>query len=239
MKRLNARWQIALGLCGSIAFLGLLARPPEVMLFIFTCFCMALPFHERLADLADRLPGQFYVKLLVSFWVVGSTTEIVAWTNNYLKEASEPALFHPQLVPDLIIGLGFYGGWAVAWWICSRWFSFSIAEAFIITGLQGIFFEQLGAVFLVMLQLVAAAPFQAVLLGLYVFLVHGSIVGLALLPFGRKLNREGGSKHWVRFVCVVVMMVSFAAVGSWLAVGATLQFGGLLPPRSITDHPLW
>jgi len=58
-----------------------------------------------------------------------------------LKAAPEPALFHPQLFADLIIGVGFYGGWGFAWWLAFRWFRFSVAEAFIVTGIQGIFFR--------------------------------------------------------------------------------------------------
>jgi len=81
-----------------------------------------------------RLPGSAALHLVVAFLLSGSLTETLAWINNYSKEAPQPALLHPQLIPDLILGMGFYGGWALAWLIAFRWFRFTLLEVFLVTG---------------------------------------------------------------------------------------------------------
>lgn len=226
-------------LSGLVPVLGLIGRPPDTMLLIYTVFVAACLLRRPLAALADRVPGPPAVALLLSFWLAGSLTEVLAWTNNYLKAAPEPALFHPQLGPDLIIGLGFYGGWAAAWGVACRWFRFTLAEAFVVTGLQGIFFEQLGAVFLLIVRVFRDNPVQAVIVGVYVFAVHGSAVGLGLVPVLHRLDRPSTSRHVVRFAVVIVLMVGLAFAGAWLATVAASPLGGLPPKRSITEHPLW
>lgn len=45
-----------------------------------------------------------------------------AWTHNFIRDAAEPALFHPQLLPDLLMAAGFHAGWWLAWWwLLRRW----------------------------------------------------------------------------------------------------------------------
>jgi hypothetical protein len=226
-------------LSGLVPLVGLLGTPPDPMLLVYTLFVVACLLRRPLRALADRLPGPVALHLLLSFWVAGSVTETLAWASNYLEAAEEPALLHPQLFADLILGLGFYGGWAAAWLIACRWFRFTLAETFVVTGLQGIFLEQLGAVFLMMVRVFSTQPGMALVLGLYVFLVHGSAVGLAMVPVLHRLDRPERSRHIVRFVVVVALMVGLAFAGTWLASTLTLPFGGLPPKQSITEHPLW
>jgi hypothetical protein len=156
-----------------------------------------------------------------------------------LKAASEPALFHPQLLVDLWLGMGFYGGWALAWLLAGRWFRYSVGEAFVVTGLQGIFFEQLGSVFVAMVRTAPTNPLLALLFGLYVFAVHGSAVGLALAPIASHFDSPVKRRHWLRFPVVIGLMVGLAIAGTWLAAAAWLPFGGLPPKRSIVEHPFW
>lgn len=222
-----------------VPLLGLTSRPPDVMLLIYTVFVAACLFQRRLAALVGRLPGPLALQLLLGFLISGALTESLAWANNFLKAAKEPALFHPQLGADLIIGIGFYGGWAAAWWIAFRWFRFKLWETFVITGLQGIFFEQLGAVFLAMVRTWAANPFLSVVLGLYVFAVHGSAAGLAIAPVLQRLDAPARSRSCLRFPVVIALMVSLAFAGCWLVQAGASLFGGLPPKRAIVDHPFW
>lgn len=222
-----------------VPLLGLTSRPPDVMLLIYTVFVAGCLFQRRLAALVGRLPGPLALQLLLGFLIAGALTETLAWTNNFLKAAKEPALFHPQLGADLIIGIGFYGGWAAAWWIAFRWFRFKLWETFVITGLQGIFFEQLGAVFLAMVRAWAANPFLSVLLGLYVFAVHGSAAGLAMVPVLQRLDAPARSRSWLRFPVVIALMVGLAFAGCWLVQAVASLFGGLPPKRDIIEHPFW
>ncbi len=209
------------------------------MLLIYTIFVVAALFRRKLTSLFERLPGRVSLHLFTLVLLSGSITEILAWTNNFLKGAKEPALFHPQLIPDLILGVGFYGGWATAWLIAFRWFRFTLLEVFLVTGFQGIFFEQLGAVFLTMLRVFANSPLLSILLGVYVFVVHGSIIGLALAPVIDRFDLPQKSRHWVRFPVVIALMVSLAFVGTWLVSAFALLFGGLPAKRSIVEHPFW
>lgn len=209
------------------------------MLLIYSTFVLACLWRARVQAWLARWPGSATRQLFVCFLVAGSVTEILAWLNNYAKAAVEPALLHPQLFADLILGLGFYGGWALAWRLALAWFRFSLAEGFVITGLQGIFFEQLGAAFRVMVQLWPEKPLMSVIFGLYVFAVHGSAAGLGLAPVMHRFDRPEQGRHWARFPVVVVLMVALAFTGVAF-VGVLIKlFGGLPPRQSILEHPFW
>ncbi len=83
-------------LSGLVPLLGLLARPPDVMLLIYTVFVATYAMRGRLRAWADRLPGPATLHLAALFVLSGTLTESLAWLNNYLKAAPDPALFHPQ-----------------------------------------------------------------------------------------------------------------------------------------------
>lgn len=237
MKR---NWRAALlGWSGLVPLLGLLSHPPDPMLLIYTAFVVACLFRRRLSALVERLPGPLALHWLGLFLVAGALTETLAWASNYLNVTKEPALFHPQLFADLIIGIGFYAGWAAAWWIALQRFRFKLWETFVITGLQGIFFEQLGAVFLAMVRAWTANPFQSLVLGLYVFAVHGSVVGLAMAPLLARFASPEKSRSWLRLPVVSVLMVGLAFVGCWLVQMVASLFGGLPPKRFLVEHPFW
>ena len=222
-----------------IPLLGLLAYPPETMALLYSIFGLVFLFRKDARNLYKHVPGPDAFKLVVLFLLTGVLTESLAWTNNYVKAAEEPALFHPQLIPDVIIGVGFYGGWALAWLIVLRCYRFTVPEAFIITGLQGIFFEQLGAVFLVMLTISMQNPFASLFFGVYVFAVHGSIVGIALSPVIDETKSAARSSHWMRFPVAVILMVGLAFTGCAIVNWVADLFGGLPPRQSIVEHPLW
>jgi len=224
---------------GIFPLLGLFSKPPDTMLIIYTLFVVVFLFRRKLTALFEQLPGHASLHLFILFLLSGSLTETLAWIGNFLKGAEEPALFHPQLIPDLIFGIGFYGGWAIAWLIAFRCFRFTLLEAFVITGFQGIFFEQLGAVFVEMLSVFASNPLLSILLGVYVFVVHGSVAGLAFAPLISRFDIPHRSRHWVRFPVVIALMVSLAFIGTWLMNTCALLFGGLPAKRSIIEHPFW
>ncbi len=224
---------------GLVPLLGLFSRPPETMLLIYTFFVVAFLFRGNLAAFLERLHGHASLHLFILFLISGSLTETLAWIGNFLKGAREPALFHPQLIPYLILGIGFYGGWAIAWLIAFRWFRFTLLEAFVVTGFQGIFFEDLGAVFVKMIVVFASNPLQSILLGVYVFVVHGSVTGLAFAPLIRRFDIPHRSRHWVRFPVVIALMVSLAFIGTRLIATCAFLFGGLPDKRSIVEYPFW
>lgn len=224
---------------GVVPLLGLFGHPPDTGLLIYSVYVLAYLLREPLTRLADRIPAPPAVALVGLFLLSGCLTETLAWSSNYLKAAAKPALFHPQLFADLIVGLGFYGAWAAAWLIALRRYRFTLEESFLITGFQGIFFEQLGAVFVLMVRTLPVNPFFSALMGAYVLAVHGSAVGLAMIPVIHRFDAPENSRHWSRFLVVMVLMVGLAFVGTQVAAWLTLPFGGLPPPRSIREHPFW
>ena len=224
---------------GLVPLLGLLGSPPDTMPLIYTFFVFAFLFRGNLTAFFERLPGHASLHLFILFLLSGSLTETLAWIGNFLKGAREPALFHPQLIPDLILGIGFYGGWAIAWLLAMRWFRFTLLEAFVVTGIQGVFFEQLGAVFVQMVGVFVSNPLLSIFLGVYVFAVHGSVTGLAFAPLVSRFDEPAKSRRWIRFPVVVALMVCLAFFGTWLTSTFSLLFGGLPDKRSILEHPFW
>ena len=158
---------------------------------------------------------------------------------NYTKAAPTPGLLHPQLIANAIVAVGLYGGWALAWLIVFRWYRFSLTEAFLITGFQAIFLEGLGQVFIRMVAVFPSKPLLALLMGLWVFAVHASVVGLAMIPVIHRFDDPAKSRHWSRFPVAVVLMVALAILGCYLMAHLTSLFGGLPPKRSIVEHPFW
>ena len=73
-----------------------------------------------------------------------------------------------------------------------RRYRFTVAEVFLVTGIQGIFFEQLGAVFLMMVRSLATNPLLSLVFGLYVCAVHGSAAGLAVHRVALDAIEAGG-----------------------------------------------
>ena len=233
-------WKISLLVAsGLVPLLGLLGKPLDMMPLIYAVFVVVFLFRVKLSALFEHLPGHASLQFFILFLLSGSLTEVLAWISNYLKKVPEPALFHPQLIPDLILGIGFYGGWAIAWLLAMRWFRFNLLEAFFVTGFQGIFFEQSGAVFVEMLSVFASNPLLSILLGVYVFVVHGSVTGLAFAPLIRRFDVPHRSRHWVRFPVVIALMVSLAFIGTRLMNTCALLFGGLPAKRSIVEYPFW
>ena len=236
---MTRRAKVWLIVSGVIPLLGLFSKPPGTALLIYSLFVLACLGRRHLRALADRLPGRPEPWLVAAFLLAGSLTEFFAWLNNYLQAAKEPALFHPQLFPDLLVGLGFYGGWAAAWLIALRRYRFTLAETFLVTGIQGIFFEQLGAVFVMMVMALASNPLQALIFGLYVCAIHGSAVGLPMAALLHRFEAPDRSRHWSRFPVVIVLMVGFAFLGAAVISLLAQPFGGLPPKRSITEYPFW
>lgn len=227
---------VLLGLSALLPLPGLLAAPHDTMLPIYTLFVGAVFLRRPLeaAVVRIRLPRGLAFGLLVL--ASGLLTETLAWLSNYLSRAPEPALFHPQLAYDLLLSPVVYGGWALAWPLLMRRWRFSLAEVFVIQGLYGILLEQEGIIFR---QGLAAMPWGLVLWA-YVFLVYGSAIGLAYLPFERSYAGEGRRRGWARLPVALGATLVATVVSSlvWMAVLSLLGIN-IPPPRPIVEAPLW
>ena len=116
---------------------------------------------------------------------IGALTETLAWLQNYGEGFKNPgALFSPDLLQDIAKGSGYYLVLVLIYLAISRFYILSAAQSFLAYGLCGIFLEQRGAAARVAFS---AGPFGILMIA-YLFVVHGSILGLIVLPFEGRLQ---------------------------------------------------
>lgn len=104
---MNRTWKILFAISGVLVLLGCLSSP----------VVLPYPLFVLATLLGWRLPvmGASVVHLLVSTLATTLILESRAWLDEYFHNTPEPALFHPQLIPDLIMGIGFYAAWWLTW----------------------------------------------------------------------------------------------------------------------------
>jgi hypothetical protein len=220
-------------LSGLLPILALLNPQPDPTPLIYSIFVLTYVIRRRSASVSEEACASTW-SFGLAIVGCGLLLESLSWTTNFVKCAPQPALMHPQLLPDLALGIAFYSGWAIAWVVLLRYFSFSLRQVFCAQGAFGVLIEQRGAIFLGGL---AVMPFGLVLWA-YVFLVYGSVVGIAYLLFGERLRTVAGRDRWWRYplAWLLITVLTLALVGVWQAL---LRVAGLLPePRAICRFPL-
>ncbi len=223
--------RIAFAASGLIPLLSFCGGTPDPMLLIYTVFVGAWLLRTRPARPSDRAPWPLLLKLLVLTLASGILTETLAWLGSFLAREREPALLHPQLLYDLLLSPGVYGGWAIAWLAALRLHRYSLTDVFVVQGVYGVFVEQLGAVFL---QGLRALPFGVLLWG-YVFIVYGSAMGLAYLPVERRLAASSPRSGPQRLPLALVLALLGTVISS-LAWAAFLRLLGVVIP---SPRPIW
>lgn len=208
----------------------------DTMLCVYTIFVAS---YLLIPNLVTTRAFGTALRFFSLFLISGTLTEILAWLSGYLAGKPFPEVFHPQLIPDIIIGFGYYGGMAVAWILVLRRFRFSLVSAMIVAGAYGVFAEQDGAIVVVVLQGLAVGNLGVILLGLYVFVVYASFTGIAFAPFMRHFDSPTRSSHWLRFLLVPVLLYVFTHAGVILIFVISEVFGGLPESRSALKFPLW
>jgi hypothetical protein len=226
-------------LSGAIPLLALLASPPQTMLLIYTLFVTAILLRELIQVAAFQSNRRASAILGTSVLVSGLVAETLAWANNYLAATEPPILFHPQLIPDLILGVGFYGGWGIAWMIVTRRFAFTFREVFCTTGVMGIAVENNLAVLKTILASLLANPLHAAMLGLYVFAVYGSMAAIPFVILDRAITSPRQRHHWIKYLVAIVLMFVCAWLLTVLVHVAAKPLGLIPPKRSIVGHPLF
>lgn len=223
----DGRWRRrAFALSGALPLLGLLNASVT-----YTVFVAAFFWRRRRPFVGVATRRGF----LLAIFGAGMLLELLAWTGNYIQNPPQPALFHPQLIPDLLFGVGFYLGWVLAWWFLLRGFRFTLVETVVLMGLYGVIVEQNGAVLLAGL---AALPL-GVLLWAYVAAAYGGAAGLAYLLAGGERVPMGKRAHWIKFLLAFVLLYVCVQV-TFLLWGAFVDSIGLIPPpRPIREAPLW
>jgi hypothetical protein len=199
-----------------IPLLGIFATPPNVQLLLYSAFIFityyGLVQWQSFASKGGFLKSGITTGLLVLF-----LTENIAWLNNYFEGFKNAgALFSTSYTENLFIGAGFYFGMTFAWLIVNHFFSFTTLQAFITYGVFGVFLEQKGAVLRSALDIGATHAGFALLIIVYVFLVHGSIMGLIHLRLLPKCI--GKNKTFIKYPLAVFSIWVGATLGTALSV---------------------
>lgn len=216
-----------------IPLIGLFRFPPDALLPIYSVFIFLLFFGRKFFD-RNATNSNFPVKFAILIFATGMVAEILAWSVGFFKHAENPALFHPQLVYDLLIGISQYGAWAAVWYFWSKRYTFSISKVFLLQGIYGVLLEQKGAIFIQgLLHLPLGIIFWA-----YVFVVYGSIPAIAYLLSG-EMASEGRKPSLLKYVLILLSLLA-ASIIFMIVWGLFLQILGVIPkPQPIWLHPLW
>jgi hypothetical protein len=223
-----------LAFSGLLPLLLLLEDQPDPTLLIysgFTLLVLASPLLRRVVC-AIPLPSA----LLFGGLIVGAgwALELLAWLNNVLRCHPDPPLLHPQLFPDLIAAVGFYGSWGVAWALLLRRYHFTLPQIFFTQGAYGILIEQQGAIFL---QGLVTMPL-GLLIWLYALLVYGAIIGSAYCLVGPRFEQRSELRdHWRKYpiALVSILLTTLVVSGVWFL----LTFLFLPEPGPICERPFW
>jgi hypothetical protein len=183
-----------------------------------------------------RLPriGGAGLSLLLSTLLATFVLEIGAWADNFLRGAPEPALFHPQLVPDLMIAVGVYAAWWLSWWWMLARYRFTTAQVFLTTGLYGVLIEQQGKIFVTgLLALPTGLLFWA-----FVALAYGSTMALATFLVRDRFDAQRETRWKLPMAWVLLFVMSIAISLAWVEI---LQAIDALPPKKLPmrEHPFW
>lgn len=213
-----------------LPLLNLFSPAHDPLPLIYSLFVLGYLFKEKISVMNFNL----IFPLLVLF--IGLLTEVLAWGNNYLASRVSPALFHPQLVFDLLIGVAQYGSWALVWGLLIRRYRYSLLEVFTIQGLYGVLLEQKGLVFI---QGLLHLPF-GFLMWLYAFAVYGSITGLAFILARESKDRQKKLRSsWIKYplTLIALLIMSIVMLVLWELLVNSL---GLIPrAQPIWQRPFW
>jgi hypothetical protein len=210
------------------------------VLLIYSLFVFILLFLRRpLSRAAVAFPLSLAVKFVALTIICGWIAELGAWYENYGRRAPNPALLHPQLIPDLLLAIGLYGGGALAWLLVLRRWRFGLAEVFVTIRLLGIFVEQSGVVIVAIAQSLFVNPLAGLLLAAFVFVVYGPVIAIPYMLLEPQFAGRATRSGWLKFPAVALPMVVFA-VTLTAVVGLIASAVGLIPPKQpIWTHPFF
>ena len=207
------------------------------MLIIYSIFCLALFFREKISRMNSRVP--FPLRLIAAFIITGFISETLAWTGSFFGKEEAPALFHPQLFPDLYMSVGFYGGWGVALYFILKLWKLGLKEIFIMAGIIGVAIEQNSAVLLLILQALTVNPLIAIFMALFLFVVYGSIAGLAFILAGKDPGTEAKEGRWYKYPVTISLMYISSLIFFYL-LALLGKWAGLIPEvKKIYEHPFF
>lgn len=225
---------IALVISAILSFGLLFSKNPLFIVLAYPFFVLVYLFQKPLSFAIKIIPLPVWLKFfLVTEFIALGVFEFLSWFTNY--SANDPNavkhLFHPQLFPDLFIGIGFYASWPLAWWFLLRRYRFSLREVFFTHGIYGMFIEQRGQVLINSLQLL---PDGFIFLLLLV-LVYGGTMGASYVLISLT---QGKKSPWYKYAVAlaVLFLATFLTSEIWDIVFRVFEFN--FPIYPIRQQPL-
>jgi hypothetical protein len=190
-----------------LTVIGISGNP---MLLAFPMWIFTYLNREPLRRLVRGVP--FSVTFIGFGVFFGLLTEVFAIVNNRSLPPEKRILLSPDPMLDLIYGLFYYSLLIATWYILVKAFTFSKTEVFIITGIYGIFTEEVGQVFL----RIFTVPVIGLLYAIIVSFVYGIFPMLAYMVSEEKLWPKKANVT-VRFlVAAPALFIEWAAYGLFI-----------------------
>ena len=194
------------------------------MLLIFPMWIFTYLNREALRRLVRGMP------LSVSFigfgLLYGVLTEIFAIVNNRHLPPEQRILLSPVPVLDLVYGIFYYLMLIVTWFVLIKALTYSKSEVFVITGIYGIFTEEVGQVFL----RIFTVPVIGLLYALIVSFVYGIFPLLAYMLSEEKITITRRQNFFVRFmIAAVALFVEWAVYGLFVLPALKRAFQATAP----------
>ncbi|MQA27619.1 MAG: hypothetical protein GEU94_19640, partial [Micromonosporaceae bacterium] len=164
----STQGRILVGVSAAIAL-------PLGPLAIYSVFALVFLFRRPLRRAVARLPLGPRTTLAVFIVLAGLVRETIAWTGEYIQGDEMVVLWHHQLIPDLLFGLGMFAAWAAGWALALRWFRYSLIEVLFIHAIYGLAIESFGLLLVIGLS---TLPGGIVLL-MYAVVLSAGTVGIA------------------------------------------------------------
>ena len=159
-------------------------------------------------------------KFLLVGMAFGLVIEVFAILDNVGEPVSvrEVTLFHPQVLPDLVIAFFYYLSMVVVWYLLLRKVALAPAAVMIFGGLFGMIVEQDGA----MLRAIVEHGLVGVLMAAFVFFVHGLYPMLAYQLTYENFSPDRRSPRWWHWPLAFAVMWVGALV--FMLPGGVLYF---------------
>ena len=132
----------------------------------------------------------------------GQMTEVFAIFNNQSLPPEKRILLSPDPVLDLFFGFFYYLLLVVTWYFLIRGFTYSKCEIFVITGIYGVFTEEVGQV----LVRIFTVPVLGLLYAIIVSFVYGIFPMLAYMVSEGRLRTRKRATITVRFLIAAVAL---------------------------------
>jgi hypothetical protein len=181
-------------------FLTVLFLKNHPQSLIFPLWIFVYLFKDRLVSVFGNKSYKFVlVGLILSAFI-----EIFAIMQNIGQPESvrSVTLFHPDPIPDLILGLVYYSVLITTWYLILRKINFSTKAVFCLAGLFGVVCEQNGAVLLVLLA-------GGVVVALFVFFVYAVYPMLAHYITRESFSQDRITPKWWHYpLALAILYVS-------------------------------